>query len=250
MVRKRAVAADEVQLPGMKLPLLYSMLTPVTPERHGALRLRGMRDFGHAINVNAIPLTAEEFPRAMRDYPIVLADGPANLPVALVGMTANRNDQIDEDGMWAKGRYVPAYLRRYPFLLVREAEGADRSVLCADMTSTLFTEDRGEGDALFEDGEAAPVLSRVLDFCTRYDEAMVRTRSLMEDAAALDLVQSSRVEVNRDGKTGRIEGFSVIAEDRLRALPDDKLADLARRGVLSLFHAHQMSLSNFAGFGQ
>ncbi|MEM7488610.1 MAG: SapC family protein [Pseudomonadota bacterium] len=249
MVRKRAVAADEVSLPGIKLPPLYSMLTPLTPERHEGLRLRPMRDFGHAAGLNAVPLTADEFPRAMRDYPIVLAGGSGHMPVALVGLTTGRNDQVDEGGAWAEGRYVPAYLRRYPFMLVREGEGSDRSILCADVTSTLFTEDPEEGQPLFEDGAAGPALSRILDFCTRYETAMARTRAVMADATALDLVQPSRVEVNRDGRTGRIEGFALVAEERVRALPDDKLADLARRGVLSLFAAHQMSLSNFTGFG-
>lgn len=250
MARRRAVSAEDKALSPERLPLLYKTMVPLAPERQGSLRVRAERDFQVAADVNAIPLTADEFPRAMRDYPIVIAPGDTPAPVALVGFERGKNDFVEEDGTWRDGAYVPAYLRRFPFALLRESDDADRHILCADLSSTVFTEDASVGEALFEDGKPAAATKRALDFCQRYMEAAERTRSLMKRVAELDLVEASVVTITRGETKRKVEGFSVVSEEKVRALDDATLAKLARQGILTLFAAHQMSLANFTSFGE
>lgn len=250
MVRRRAVSPEDKAPAPEKLPLFYQTLVPLSHERHKDLRLSETRDYGFAAKANAIPVTVDEIPTAMRHYPIVLAAGSPATPVALVGFETGKNAQVDENGQWASNTYIPAYVRRYPFGLVRESSDADRHILCADMSSTLFSEGGDNGQALFnDDNSPAPAAARALEFCQRYVAATERTRAVMREAEDLGLIGPSEVTISRGEQKRKVDGFAIISEEKLRALDDATLAGLARRGVLAIFAAHQMSLANFSSFG-
>ncbi len=249
MVKRRAVSRDDKELQPERLPSLYKALVPLIAERHSNLFLSSAREYDFARGANAIPLTVDEFPQAMRHYPVVLAGSDVPTPVALVGHAPGQNDHVNADGSWREGCYIPAYLRRYPFAYLKESETSDRNILCADLSSILF-ETSGEPDrALFVDGGPGQVLKNVMDFSNRYDVALQRTRAVMEEAKRLDLVDAASVTVKAQGKSLKVEGFSMISEEKLRKLPDNKLADLARRGVLNIYYGHHLSLTNFSAMG-
>lgn len=249
MARRRAVDPQDRAPSSDKLPLFYRTLVPLAPERHQALKLQGREDYGFAASANVIPLTVDEFPIAMRHYPIVLAPGDPATPVALVGFERGKNAFVDADGQWAKGAYIPAYVRRYPFGLVRETADAERHILCADMSSTMLSE-AATGEPLFDaEGQPSDAAKRALDFCQRYVTSTERTRSIMREAETLGLIGPSEVTITKGDRKQKVDGFALISEDKLRTLDDATLADLTRRGVIGIFAAHQMSLANFTGFG-
>ncbi|MEL6644210.1 MAG: SapC family protein [Pseudomonadota bacterium] len=249
MTRRRAVSPEDQPKDGAQLPLFYKTMVPLSPEHHGALHLRPERDAGFAASANAIPLIADEFPRAMRDYPIVIAAGDVPTPAALVGFEPGKNDHVGADGAWEAGKYIPAYVRRYPFAFLKESADSDRHILCADVSSTQFSETAGDGSPLFTDRAKTETVDRVLDFCKRYATAAERTKRMMTEAQDLGLIGPSSVTITRGEARRKVEGFSVISEEKLRDLDDATLADLARRGVLTLFSAHHISLANFSAFG-
>lgn len=249
MVRRRAVSPEDKAPSAEKLPLLYRTLVPLVPERHMDLRLNGRRDYSFAAEANAIPLTVDEIPTAMRHYPIVLAPGRTATPVALVGFEQGKNAFVDKDGAWQEGTYIPAYVRRYPFGLVRESAEADRHILCADMSSTLFGDDAKDQRLFEEDGSPAEASKRALEFCQRYVASTDRTRTVMQEAETLGLIGPSEVTITRGGEKRKVDGFAIISEEKLRKLDDKTLAGLARRGVLTIYAAHQLSLANFSSFG-
>lgn len=244
------MADDAPTAQATRLPMLYKSLVPLTPSQHGNRYMSVERNYDFAATANAIPLTGDEFPQALRHYPIVISGGDAPTPVALVGRTAGTNDQIDENGNWRPDTYVPAYLRRYPFAFLRQSPDSDRNVLCGDIESDIFVTEGEAERALFQDGAATPLLERVLDFCNRFDSSMRRTSAAMKALHTLDLIEPSAVNVTRDGKTAKIEGFNVISEAKLTKLPDETLAGLARNGTLNMFFGHQISMSNFSSFGR
>lgn len=249
MVQRRAVDKADKELQPQVLPTLYKTLVPLIGERHSNYFLSEDRSYAYASETNAIPITADEFPQAMRSYPIVLAGSDVPTPVALVGFSVGKNDQVAADGSWKIGAYIPAYLRRYPFAYVRESKEADRNILCADLSSMIFSTSGDPERALFKDGQPGTVLTNVMEFCNQYEIALQRTRAAMQEAKALDLIDSSSVSITRNGKTLKVEGFSIISEEKLRKLSDKQLADFARRGILNIFAAHHLSLTNFTSFG-
>lgn len=250
MVKRRAIDKQDDLAIKDKLPLLYKTLTPLAAERHSDLYLSNKRDFQFAGEANAIPLTCDEFAQALQHYPIVIADAKDPIPVALVGLKHGHNDHVMEDGAWREGYYVPAFLRRFPFMLLRESSSSSRSFLCGDLSSTLFSKRADDGNALFtENGGNSETLETVLDFCQRYETSAARTRAVMTEAQELGLIEKSTVNIARGDMKARVEGFSLISEEKMRELPDDKLASLAKRGMMTIFAAHHLSMAKFSDFG-
>ena len=101
------------------LPPLYQALTPLTAEHHGNLGLAERQDYSFAANSNSFPLAIDEFAAAQRQYPILFTTGSSPMPAALLSVEPGTNPYVGSDGTWKSAAYVPAYLRRYPFMLVR-----------------------------------------------------------------------------------------------------------------------------------
>ena len=95
--------------------LIYEKAVPVSPQRHGDWSVKAGADFGFARHVNSVPLMAAEFPAAAAEYPVVFTGTDNVMPAILLGAREKENLFVAEDGSW-DGRYVPAFVRRYPFV--------------------------------------------------------------------------------------------------------------------------------------
>jgi hypothetical protein len=103
-----------------QLPLFYKNLTLLQKDQHADFGLRTRTELGFARTTHAVPLTVDEFAAAQKHFPIVFGSGEGAVPLALVGLQEGQNLFVGEDGTWAPNVYIPAYIRRYPFLLVKE----------------------------------------------------------------------------------------------------------------------------------
>jgi hypothetical protein len=222
------------------LPPLYKALDPLAAERHARLRVRDA-GFGFAAQASAIPLSAEEFTVAARTLPIVFGAQAPHLPVALTGLASGSNLYVTERGGWKPGAYVPAYLRRVPFFLVRSAPGSDQLVLCIDTQAPQVSET--EGEPLFDAaGKATPLVDRVLAFTRTVEEGMLRTRAITERLSQLGLLKPAVVEFPHHGKPLRVDGFFAVDRPALAALPADQFVELRDKGWLEPIYAHLLSI--------
>ena len=231
----------------VKLPLLYKELTPLSHSRHGDYGVAATRSFEFARELKFVPLTMDEFPQAQRDYPIVFTSKGPTVPVALLGSNEGGNQFVEADGSWRKGAYVPGYLRRYPFQMVREKEGSDRHIFCADLTCDLFEKDcKDEERRLFDGEKPGKASERAMEFCKNYEAALARTRKAIEELETLKLIDESSVSLKSGEQTSKIDGFAVVDEKKLRELSDATISSLVKRGVMGCVYAHLFSMSNFA----
>ncbi|MBL6455454.1 SapC family protein [Belnapia sp. T6] len=222
------------------LPPLYRALEGLTAERHAALRLHDA-GYGFAAGASAIPLAAEEFTVAARSLPIVFAATAPHMPVVITGLSAGTNLYVDAGGAWKAGAYVPAYLRRFPFFLLRVAPDSEELALCIDPSAPQVSETTGE--PLFaEDGKPAPQLERAFAFTKSVEEAMLRTRTMTLRLAELGLLKSSVVQFEHHGKPLRVDGFFAVDRPALAALAPEQLAELRDRGWLEVIYAHLLSI--------
>jgi len=222
------------------LPPLYRALEPLTAQRHGTLRLRHA-GYRFAAEANAVPLAAEEFVVAARSMPIVFAAQAPHMPVALTGLAAGQNLYVEPDGSWRRGAYIPAYLRRHPFFLMRTAPGSEELALCLDPSAPQLGP--AEGEALFtEGGKPGPVVERALTFTRGVEEAMLRTRSMAQGLAKLGLLKPSVVQFQHGAKPFRVDGFFAVDRPALQALAPEKLAELRDRSWLEAIYAHLLSI--------
>lgn len=233
----------------MKQLLIYErpvQLNRVAHRNHRVVATDG--DFRFAAELNSVPLACVEFARAAREYPIVFAGNSTDsvVPAALLGLRSGQNLMVDAEGRWAEGAYVPAFLRRYPFVLAeREAEGEDFTV-CLDAAFEGIREGGDEGAPLFDDeGNDSALLSNALQFLQEYQVHLARTRSLTAALQAHDLLVSKQVNVQTaTGETFSLDGFFVVDEQKLRELKGKALQDLAKSGDLGWIYAHLLSLGN------
>ncbi len=230
------------------LPVLYRRIEPLNRELHRGLKLKALaQPFGFVREAHVLPALAEEFPKAAVFFPILFARQPDGVtPVFALALRPGANRFVSADGRWEAG-YLPAYLRRYPFILA-EVEGRD-PLLCFDSGFPGFNE--AEGQPLFDAaGEPSPHLREAMSFAGQFRESARRTGSLVETLQRLQLLRPVTLDVQPPGgDKARVEGVMVVDEGKLRDLPDADAIALFRSGHLAAIHAHLMSLGNLSRLG-
>src|SRR5262245_55527386 len=150
------------------LPLFYNQLEPLSTSAHGNFKTRPADTAPFLGKAHAIPLTSDEFIIAQRYYPIVFSVGDSPVPLPRMGLNEGVNVFVDEDGRLTQQAYVPAYARRYPFMLARLTPDAEELSLCFDSTSNVVGA-FDEGEALFEDGQPTQATKDILKFCEEFE---------------------------------------------------------------------------------
>lgn len=226
------------------LPLFYQDLMPLNSRDHAAYKSRGTDMAKWLVGVHAVPLTAEEFIHASRHYPIVFAAADQPVPLALMGLNEGVNVFVDDEGrIESTNLYIPAYARRYPFMLAKLQQDTDELSLCFDPTSDLIG-DFEEGNALFTDGEPTDVTKGMLEFCRNFEEAGMRTQQFVDDLNKHGLLMDGEVSINQPGfdQPFVYRGFKMVDGDKLRELRGDVLRSMNQNGMLALVFAHLFSL--------
>ncbi|HEV7268078.1 MAG TPA: SapC family protein [Falsiroseomonas sp.] len=102
--------------------LFYRSVVPVNFQRHKDWSVKTGESYAFAAEVNSVPVTAVEFAPAAAEYPVVFAGNEdAVFPAVILGARTNENLYVDAEGKWL-GRYIPAFVRRYPFVFSQDAE--------------------------------------------------------------------------------------------------------------------------------
>jgi hypothetical protein len=233
--------------PAAEMPPLYARVRPIEPNRHQDWAVRDVRDFRFAAKTRAVPITGAEFPVAAREYPIVFVTKPSPMAAVLVGLRADENLYVGADGTWRQGAYMPAYLRRYPFLIAQSNDG-ERLILCVDEGSPLVTKDGGM--RFFENGKKSSYLDRMLQLGADIHRDQVRTAQIVKILDDLGLLIERRIEAKlTSGESVGFQGFGIVDERKLSELPDDKFLELRRSGGLGLVYLHLVSFANLKHLG-
>ena len=242
----KKTGSDEKENPSQdaeqpKLPLFYTAPRPLDAERHASKSIKAKTDYGFAGKTNAVPLAAAEFPRAMRHYPIVFASDSPAMPLAVLGLRNAENVFVGADGSWQPGCYIPAYIRRVPFIFLESAD-KQNFTLCIDEASEFFLDTEDDAQPLFTDGKPSEVTDNALKFCSAYQGQSSATRELV---AALDehelLIPNQAGVTLKSGEKMSLSGFRVIDEKKLTALPGETFLDWRERGWLAPIYAQLLS---------
>ena len=232
--------------PQPQLPLFYKDLLPVNSVDHAKWKAGSLGSAAYLATTHAVPLTSDEFVDAQRDYPIVFTAGENPLPIVLFGLNEGVNTFVGEDNLINEVVYLPAYARRYPFILAKLQQGSEDMSLCFDPTAGVIGADK-EGMALFDEaGQPTEYTTGVLDFCRRFEEAGQRTKLFMDELAKLDILMDGEIAITRNDMPDKpfiYRGFQMVSEEKLRDLHGDQLRKLNQNGMLPLIFAHVFSLS-------
>jgi hypothetical protein len=223
----------------------------VTSERHRDLAVNQRRDYRFARTASAVPLTTAELPVAAGEYPVVFVGEGEEVGLAVIlGVRDGENLFVDADGRW-DASYVPAFVRRYPFVFADQNDDSNRLTLCVDEASEMVNGD-GRGERLFDSaGERTGYLSNVLDFMQRYQVALQRTRAFARRVQDLELLRSVQAQV-RMGERGTLQlrGFRTVDRERLKGLPAETVTELFASDGLEALYLHLASLRHLQRLGE
>ncbi len=225
--------------------LFYRTAVPVSFQRHQGWSVKTGESYSFAAEVNSVPVTAVEFAEAAAEYPVVFAGNEDSVfPAVILGARENENLHVGTDGRWV-GKYVPAFVRRYPFVFSQDAEGK---------TFTLHIDETfdgcnqtGRGEHLFDsDGAQTQYLRTVLGFLQDYQTRFRRTRAYCDRLLELKLLQPMQAQFTLGGGEQRqLSGFMVVDRAKLKALAPEVLADLLAKDELECTFLHLASLRHF-----
>lgn len=225
----------------------YERPVPLNRTAHKDLRLKPVPSLKFAANVHSVPLTGVEFPAAARDVPILFAgtDMKDAGPMALLGLRQNENLFVDADGQWAPNTYVPAFIRRYPFILAEKPEGQEGDDFTVFLDEAYEGFNTEQGERLFkEDGADTEMLTNAVNFLGEFQQHVARTHWFMDQLRKHDLLEPRNIRLEKDGKTINLNGLFVVSEEKLRQLDEKVAHEFLKEGVLGWIYAHLLSLAN------
>jgi len=233
--------------------IFYERPVPLNRTEHKDLRLKGVPNLKFAMNTHSVPLTGAEFGVAARDLVIVFAGAETADagPIALLGLRQSENLFVDAAGQWIPNTYVPAFVRRYPFVLAEkpaDQEGADFTVFLDEGYEGFNT---SEGERLFnDDGTDTELLTNAVSFLGDFQQNITRTKWFMQQLVKHDLLEPRNIQLQKGGKddpSGKsinLNGLFVVNEEKLRALDEKVAHEFVREGVFGWIYGHLLSLGN------
>ncbi|MDN5005288.1 SapC family protein [Bradyrhizobium sp. GCM10027634] len=225
--------------------LIYETVIPLSAARHRGCGIETARNYGFSSKTNSVPLMAVEFPNAASEYAIVFAGTKDNvMPAVILGVRDSENLFLSRDAKW-DAQYIPAFVRRYPFVFSTSADG-ERFVLCVDEDYSGFNRE-GRGQKLFDDdSKPTQFVQNILTFLQEYQAQFNRTQAFCRKVRELDLLEPMQAQVEMaSGEKLSLAGFMAVSREKLKALPGDKLAELAKTDELELLYLHLQSMRNF-----
>ncbi|MFT4269458.1 MAG: SapC family protein [Pantoea sp.] len=222
--------------------LLYKKIDVLSREAHKNLHLRPAADLGFAADTHFVPLAGNEFFLAARYYPILfVGEGEHLAPIALLGLQPGQNLLVDGNGQWERNSYIPAFVRRYPFVPAPQDEGF---TICFDSACKDWND--SEGNALFDaDGNNTPFLEETIRFLGSFTAEVERTNAFVAKLKELELLVDRTLQLrNANGESFALRDFKTVDEARFAQLEDVQVLELHRAGFLGWIYAHLMSLSN------
>ena len=231
------------------LPLFYQSVVAFDTTRHRDLSLpRQWDQFGYASRTNVIPITVTEAALALRDYPLVFVKDPKSGSVnllALVGNGDGTNQFVDGKGKWQANAYIPAWVRRYPFLLAMDDK--QQPFLAFDANATTLLKGKGERDALIDsEGKPTARLQQVMALQQEYAAAANLTEQLANKLLQAGVLEEARLTLQSPDRSSPLNlvGFMLVNEKKLRELAPAEVEKLHAADALGLAYAQIFSMVN------
>lgn len=228
--------------------MIYDNIQPLS-EKHAkwSVNVDSHEFIGH---MNSTPLLATEITFAAAEFPIIFSPTGTEgeyLPLAVMGFKDGQNLLLDEKNVLTT-RYVPGFVRRYPFVLANSKE-TDVMAVCIDANSKFVDQEGAKGARLFnDDATQTDFLKSTIEFLTDYQKRAEITRVFTKKLHELNLLEPMSANISFKSKADAnisLNGFFVVRPEKLREISDADALDLFKRDGLELIYAHIQSLSNF-----
>jgi len=217
---------------------MYQNVEVILKKEHKNLGVKNIKDFKHAKELTASMITLDEFYLACKNYPIVFTKNEEEgwFAVALLGLDKT-NNFVNKNGKWKENHYIPAYIRRYPFIYVKNG---DELLLGFDAEQKIDKKDAEDRYFFEENEEPSEFVNNVLSFLNDVRRSSIATKEFIEQLDKLDILEESEL----NGKDININGFWVVNEEKLNKLTKKNQTILCDKKYMQPITAHLISLSN------
>ncbi len=227
--------------PAGGLPLFYTNPAPLDAQRHAKLALKENFGLGFSATANAVPVNLIEMPQICHYYPIAFSPDDNATPVALLGLRDGENLFVNGKGAWEDNAYIPAYIRRYPFIFSELPGNTDQLTLCVDINDAVVDE-KGAQKFFNADGTPSQLAQNALEFCKSYHAAAQQTLEFSKALAQSGLLVDRQAEISvGEGRRINFSGFRIVDEAKLAQLADEDFLEWRSRGWLPFLYAHLFS---------
>ncbi len=215
--------------------LFYKEPIPLDRKNHLGLKLKKQDNYSFADDVNSVPVAGFEFFQCSRSFPVMFVknENEEFVPIALLSLTAKGHNL----GSNWEGYYVPAFVRRYPFVLE-----SSQAMVMFDKNAPHLTEE--EGETLFgDDGEPTEVLKDIVQFLETVDRGYRMTEEFAKELKEKDLLEPSKGTIKFTDTELKLNHLYVINEKKFHeSLDDEEIVKWFKRGWLSWVSAHLHSI--------
>ncbi|MCR9130282.1 MAG: SapC family protein [Alphaproteobacteria bacterium] len=231
---------------------LYKKPEPINVQSHKGMGLKyNDTPFKFLAETHFVPITVGEFAACSGRYPIIFL-GDTRTPVAAMGLRQGDNLFVDTTTYeMERYAYLPAFVRRYPFVAASHKDQQDRFTVCVDVESELLS-DQPERPFFTEDGQPTEFLNQAIDFVRRFETDVKATMDFVGRMKELDLFDQQQATFQPRDQQGQpvgdpqtVASYWAISGEKLRNLSADTLAGLRDNTYLAGIYAHMMSLQQW-----
>ncbi len=226
---------------------MYKNIKLLNYKEHNFYRYTAPDNLYFSKDLNLVPITFTETALLCCEFPIVIIKGADGLMLTI--LTGEKsNNALDESGKWS-GDYLPAFIRKYPFILSKVADNDDKLHIAFDMESGCFNSP--EGEPLFDsNGEPSAIIKDSMKLLESIAKEMNITSSILNRLDEYGVLDESSYTVNKEGEEPRqVGGFYIINREKISKLDDEKLLTISKNGWMQMIELHSLSLKNINRLG-
>jgi hypothetical protein len=226
-----------------QMPVLYTKPVALDRAAHAKKHYVPPKDMGFARAATHVPLGMAELAFAARHYPIVFPSAAPAGPLAILGLEPGKNLFVDAEGRWAEDHYIPAYVRRFPFVFTTAPDG--KFVLCVESTANAIA-DTGDAPLFQEDGKPGKIVEDALRFSGDFHAQVTLGHAFGDGLAAHGLLFDNRAQAQLPGgRDVTLQGFRTLDHEKFDKIDDALYLDWRKKGWVAAVHCHLLSLGHW-----
>jgi hypothetical protein len=229
---------------------MYKDIVVINKIEHKNKNVKRVTNFSFSKEMTSIPITITEFYEACKNYPIFFAKDTNDkwFATVMLGYKENKNIFVNEKGVWEKMHYIPANIRRYPYIFVTNDNNAE---LTLAIEKEYLSDDKKDLERkLFKDGENSEILNQVMSFLNQFYIDSLASEEFIKQLDEWELLEEKVATIkDKENKIFNINGFYVVNEEKLKHLSKKKKEEIYNKNAIPLITAHLISLSNIQKLG-
>ncbi len=212
---------------------------PLDKDKHSALKVNLKHNFSFAKDTHLAATTIREFAGIASCMPIVFVKEPNQgtlHTIAMFGFEQGAN-LFFKDDKW-QAHVMPLSIQRFPFDVRPDG---DKLGVFIDEKAEVVGE---EGEALFtEAGEPSEFLKTRHQMLGDIANSEIATQKFIKELQDLELLDEVQLTIQyASGQKRNVTGLTIISEQRLNELSDEKTLEMKKAGYLGAAYAMLLSL--------